>query len=222
MLNKLNELNSFKIYDVSDNKFLEFGRVLKNYDLSECDKYLNEKTEIPKEANTYIADDESFHAMPIFEQIKNNIYGEMDIQFGYCNGNNFKLGALEYHKCSEVNYAATDLVLMLSNYNSIRNLELNSSDVSVFFIRKGISIELFANTLHFAPCKVSDYGFKCLVVLTKGTNTPLENKKDSEDLESKMLFMKNKWLIAHPEREDFQAKGVCMGIKGENLVLKYK
>ncbi|GKU85175.1 hypothetical protein NCCP28_45710 [Niallia sp. NCCP-28] len=31
------------------------------------------------------------------------------------------------------------------------------------------------------------------------------------------MFMKNKWLIAHPEREQLINKGAHPGIKGENI-----
>lgn len=40
-------------------------------------------------------------------------YGEMPIQIGFCNGNNYKLNALEYHRTSEIDVAASDLILLL-------------------------------------------------------------------------------------------------------------
>ena len=42
-------------------------------------------------------------------------FGEMEIQIGYCNGHNSMLNALEYHKSSEINVAATDAVLLLGS-----------------------------------------------------------------------------------------------------------
>ena len=59
-------------------------------------------------------------------------------------------------------------------------------------------------------------GFKCVVVLPKGTNTDitLEEKHTPED---DLLFARNKWLLSHP---DANIAGSVAGIKGENLSVK--
>ena len=80
----------------------------------------------------------------------------------------------------------------------------------------GTTIEVYATTLHYAPCNVAASGFKCVVVLPKGTNTDitLEEKHTPED---DLLFARNKWLLSHP---DANIAGSVAGIKGENLSVK--
>ena len=45
-------------------------------------------------------------APPIAEELKNNAYGGMPIQIGWCNGHNTKLNCLEYHRDSELKRGA--------------------------------------------------------------------------------------------------------------------
>lgn len=45
-----------------------------------------------------------------------------------------------------------------------------TSKVEGFFVPEGTAIEVYATTLHYAPCGVDGQGFKCVVVLPKGTN----------------------------------------------------
>ena len=59
---------------------------------------------------------------------------------------------------------------------------------------KGAAIEVYATSLHYAPCHVSDEGFRSVVVLSKGTNTDLDQTplKQGEDA---LLFAKKQ--MAH-------------------------
>ena len=80
-------------------------------------------------------------------------------------------------------------------------------------------MEIHPLVLHFAPCRVIDEGFDCLVVLEKDTNTPLEQVDTAAPGERKLLWMRNKWLTCHPDSP--QAKnGAFVGISGENLDLR--
>ena len=90
--------------------------------------------------------------------------------------------------------------------------------MEAFLIPAGTTIEVYATTLHYAPCNVAASGFKCVVVLPKGTNTDitLEEKHTPED---DLLFARNKWLLSHP---DANIAGSVAGIKGENLLGKIK
>ena len=85
-----------------------------------------------------------------------------------------------------------------------------------FFLEKGDIAEVYATSLHFCPCQVSDNGFSCVVGLPKGTNDILD--KPSTD---KLLFKKNKWLICHDENTALIEKGVYPGIHGVNYEVKY-
>ena len=71
-----------------------------------------------------------------------------------------------------------------------------------------------------SPCRVCDGGFKDIVILPKGTNTPLQSKTITDE-ESKLLIQKNKWVIAHPQREALIKQGAVAGLIGENKELKY-
>lgn len=221
MIDKLNELNKFKIKSIEEDCFKKYGKVIENYDFDGLINYLNENTEIPSQGNLYIAHDEEMTKYVDMELISSNIYGGMDIQVGYCNGKNSTLNGLEYHKGSEVNVFATDGVLLLGLTTDIENNNFNVDDVEAFFVKEGSAIELYQTTMHFAPCKVDDEGFKVVVILPKGTNKPLGFKPSIKEEEDQLLFMKNKWLIAHPERTPLIENGAYGGIIGENLQVMY-
>ena len=91
----------------------------------------------------------------------------------------------------------------------------------VFFVPQGTAIEMYQTTLHLSPCKVQDEGFKGVVILPKGTNTPHQDKKKTQDKESILLLQKNKWVIAHKDRKPLIDQGAYPGFIGENKELKY-
>ncbi|MBR1531256.1 MAG: DUF4867 family protein, partial [Eubacterium sp.] len=64
-------------------------------------------------------------------------------------------------------------------------------------------------------------GFKDIVILPRGTNTPLDKKCVSGDPESVLLLQKNKWVLAHKDREPLVRQGAHIGLIGENKELKY-
>lgn len=222
MLKKLKELNHVPIYSVHDEKFKSYGMIVKDYDFSELINYMNEKSEMPEEDNVYYPSVKEMENLNIYKTIKSNLYGEMDIQIGYCNGKNSTLNGFEYHKGSEINIAVTDLILILGHTWDIKNNTYNVKDVEVFYIDKGYAIEMFETTLHLSPCKVSEDGFKDIIVLPKNTNTPLIEPIEVVEERDKLLLMKNKWVIAHPERKRLTEKGAFPGVIGENLKILYK
>lgn len=145
-------------------------------------------------------------------ELKQRFFGQMPIQAGYCNGHNTRLNAVEYHRSSEVNIAVTDMILLLGKQQDIENLSYDTSKMEAFLVEKGTMIELYATTLHYAPCQVKD-GFRCVVILPKGTNTELEPYEETTK-EDQLLFAKNKWLIAH---KDAQIPQAYVGLMGKNL-----
>ena len=82
-----------------------------------------------------------------------------------------------------------------------------------FLVPAGTVIEVYATTLHYAPCNVNGNKFRAAVILPKGTNTdaPAAQNNTKED---KLLFARNKWLIAH---EEAGIEGAFVGLKGANL-----
>lgn len=90
-------------------------------------------------------------------------------------------------------------------------------------MEKGTAIEMYQTTLHLSPCRVSDIGFKDVVILPRGTNTPLNNGGTDEAAigEERLLLQRNKWVIAHPDREPLIKQGAYPGLLGENKELCY-
>lgn len=199
-----------KIYRVTDKEFAQFGKIL-DIDTKEIIETA-EKIELPAEGSIYTASLESFEKLPVMKTIKNECFGGMPAQLGYCYGHSNMLNALEWHTCSEVNIAVTDLILLLGDVRDIEEgNKYNSDKVKAFKVLKGEAIEVYSTTLHFCPIETSKSGFGCVVGLLEGTNTNLDFEPDD-----KRIFRKNKWIIAHNENTALIEKGVVGGIYGIN------
>lgn len=222
MINKLRELNDTPVYSVYDSEFETYGRVVSGYDFSDMITYMENETAIPENGNIYVASVPELEKYSVFSEIQNVFYGSMQAQAGYCNGRNSTYNGFEYHKGSEINVAVTDFCLVLGHTWQIKENKFYVGDEKVFFVSEGTAIEMYQTTLHLSPCKVYDEGFKGIVILPKGTNTPLDEKEKNSDSESTLLLQRNKWVIAHPEREPLIKQGAYAGLIGENKELKYK
>lgn len=207
-----------KIGKVTDKAFLQYGKVISGYDFSGLISFMEQHTSIPEQGNVYVASVPEMEQLKIKKNLEKGFYGEMPIQIGYCNGQNSTLNGLEYHIGSELNIAVTDMVLMMGKLQDVADNKFNSKNVEIFFVKKGTAVQLYETTMHFAPCKTSREGFKCVVTLPKGTNEPLEN--DKTKFGDVLLFARNKWLLAHPERKILIEKGAWPGITGENMEVK--
>ena len=81
----------------------------------------------------------------------------MPIQVGYCNGSNYLLNAVEYHRDSEVNVALTDLILILGKEQDIEaDGTYQTEKMEAFLVPAGTVVEVYATTLHYAPCNVNE------------------------------------------------------------------
>ena len=223
MLKRLNEINDVRIFSVRDAEFVSYGKIIENYDFSRLVQYMEECTEIPENGNIYVASVPDMEKTGVAQEIQNLVYGEMPIEIGYCNGRNTTYNGFEYHKGSEINIAVTDFMLVLGHTWEIRENTYRVEDAKVFFVEKGTAIEMYQTTLHLSPCRVCDEGFKDIVILPRGTNTPLEHRdsQENETGEKRLLLQKNKWVIAHPEREPLIRQGAYPGLMGENKELLY-
>lgn len=204
---------------VLDKDFREFGRVL-DLDTREFTKAINGHEQTPEGQVVYEPSVEEFEALPLYSEMSSQVYGEMPVEFGHCSGWNEKLNALEYHRSSEVDIAATDLILMVGRQQDIdqQDFTYDTGKVECFFVPAGTAVELYATTLHFAPCGVEGKEFRCGVVLPKGTNEALQADNSQAAGEDRLLFAVNKWLIAH-EESGLQQDGAWVGLKGDNLSL---
>jgi hypothetical protein len=218
-IKELNNLNPhLNIKEVNDQSFREYGKIVSGYDFSEMLDYMERETSVPEGGNIYKGSVPELEAFAVFERLTKGFYGEMPIQAGYCNGPNSTLNGLEYHIGSEINVAATDLVLLLGRLQDVVDWKYPASKVEAFFVPKGMAVQFYETTLHFAPCKTETGGFKCIVILPRGTNEPLEN--DKAKYGDKLLFARNKGLLAHPERKPLMERGAFPGIIGDNLEVK--
>ena len=203
-----------QILSVNDDEFKKYGRVVDNVDFTELIQELK-RTPIPSGV-VYEPAVKELEALPIRLDISSVVYGEMPIQIGYCNGHNSKLNALEYHRDSEINIAVTDMILLLGWLPDVTDeFTYDTAKIEAFKVPAGTVVEMYETTLHYAPCNAADGGFKCVVILPKGTNTPIDFTL-AADGEDKLMTAKNKWLIAH---EEAAIKGAFNGLRGENISL---
>ena len=203
-----------KIQNVTDASFGKYGKVLEGYDFGALIREMKH-TPVPEDV-IYVPSAEELEALEVAKDLQNKGFGGLPIQIGYCNGHNKKLNAVEYHRNSEINVAVTDLVLLIGQQQDIEaDFTYDTSKIEAFLVSAATGIEVYATTLHYAPCHVNEGGFQCVVVLPKGTNTELTFQTASAG-EDSLMTAKNKWLIAH---EDAKIEGAFAGLKGENITI---
>jgi len=210
-----------KIKSVFSHSFERYGKILKGYDVAELLKKLEEVTEKPSDTVIYEPGSPDLELLPVSKKIGSNVYGGMPIQVGYCNGSNTKLNCLEYHRGSEINIPADDIVLLVAPLQSCSSGKLDTSIVEAFSVPRGTVVQIYETTLHYAPCNgitpsgVSKDGFRVTIVLPKDTNTA---KPDIQpvDAEDRLLWAKNKWLTAHPDSAEAK-QGAFTGLIGRNI-----
>lgn len=204
-----------EIKRITDPAFKKYGRVVTNIDFTDLYKKLEEMP-CPEDVE-YQPSVEALESLPVFAEIQSKSYGELPIQIGYCNGHNWKLNALEYHRSSELNVACTDAVLLVGWQQDITEEgTYDTALVEAFLLPAGTTVEIYATTLHYAPCSAGDAGFRVGIILPKDTNLPLDDAHEGG--EDSRLTAKNKWLIGHPEGG--LPEGSPLGLIGENICLK--
>lgn len=202
------------IKPVTDPTFCTYGKVVTGYDAGELLEKMKE-TPLPEDV-IYVPSVEELEELAVSKEMEKKLYGQLPIQVGYCNGHNKKLNAVEYHRNSEINIAVTDLVLILGRQQDIApDYTYDSGKMEAFLVPAGTIIEVYATTLHYAPCHVEEEGFRCVVILPKDTNTDLEPAGEALNEEDRLLFARNKWLIGH--KEGGLPEHAYIGVTGENL-----
>ncbi|AEB07203.1 hypothetical protein Corgl_1095 [Coriobacterium glomerans PW2] len=220
MLQQIRELNpKLQIFSVSDPTFRDYGQVLADIDMAAPLKALAKKP-LPAEGNIYVASDNELESTDAALWLRYEIFGGMPVEVGYCNGHSSQLNCLEWHNAPEVNIATDDIVLFLGRTPELQGDRYRVEDIKAFFVPRGTCISIFGTTMHFAPCRTSEDGFRCLVMLLADVNTDLPEHPYAEDrARPRTLFKYGKWLIAHPDNERFVACGAYPGIVGENLTI---
>lgn len=208
---------SLHIYSVFDPEFTAYGRVVDGYDYTELLDTLQKVSPCPKDAVIYVPGDDTLEALAVKTVLQDNCYGGMPIQIGYCNGTNTKLNCLEFHRDSEINIpAGNDAILLLAKMDDIVDNKLDTAKVKAFKCPAGTAVEVYATTLHYAPCSAKKgEGFRVIIVLPKGTNTELP-KFNPMNVQDSWMTARNKWLLAHAESSE-AASGAYVGLTGENI-----
>lgn len=202
-----------KIYSVHDEAFKPYGRVIKADTKAFCGT-AEAAVEFPEEGSRYQASIQELEALPEAAALKEEYCGQLDEQIGLCWGHSSQLNALEWHTCNEFNIAVRELVLLLAKRSDMdENNRLDANKIKAFYLAQGEMVEVYSDTLHFCPCEVTKDGFSCIVGLQRGTNLPLEDRKQG------LLWAKNKWLLAHEDNTSLVARGGFPGIYGENWII---
>ena len=118
---------------------------------------------------------------------------------------------LAFEACDYVNE-----IVVVAKQDEIENGVLDTAKVKAFRVPAGVLVEVYATTLHYAPCHTDETaGFRVLVALPRGTNTakPALRGVSPED---RYLAARNKWLLAHPESAEAK-NGAAVALRGENI-----
>lgn len=207
-----------EIKKVTDPSFRKYGRVVQGIDFTDLVEAIKRETPLP-DGVAYEPSIKALEETTAAKALQKRTYGELPIEVGYCNGHNYKLNAVEYHRSSEVNVAATDAVLIVGMQQDITDdFKYETAKMEAFLVEAGTAVEIYATTLHYAPCSADEDGFKVGIVLPAGTNYPLEEKH--EGWEDSLITAQNKWLIGH--EEGGLDAGAHIGLVGKNLDVREK
>ena len=204
-----------KIYSVYDEEFRAYGRVVEGIKGDELVDAMN-KIEMPASGTAYEPGIASLEACAVYDDFKKKVFGGMPVQLGMCWGYNTMLNCLEYHRDSEFNLGTGEFILLLAKLDEVKDYMLDTACVKAFKVPANVLVEVYATTLHYAPCDAkAGEGFRVLVALPKGTNTakPEIANPSGEDL---YLTACNKWLLPHPDSSEAKS-GAKVGLKGANI-----
>ena len=228
LLRKLEQANpDLAVRSVNDDEFSFYGRLLMAYDAGEM--LARASAHLPDIPNAVVYEP-SVAALEapstLNTRIAQQVFGGMPVQVGWCYGQNVRMGALEYHKSSEVLVCLTDVVLLVGYVDDIIMNETGQEfcydayEVLAFLAPAGAVIEFHPWCLHFAPIHArAGEGFATLVYLPKGTNEPPPFAPERTG-EGKLLFGVNKWLIAHADATELVEQGAYVGILGEDIIVQ--
>ncbi len=205
-----------KIYSVYDPAFKPYGQIVSGLEQATAE-ILETLGKTPiTDGVCYVPEDASLQALPATAEISDHCFGGMPVQLGWCNGHNTRLNCLEYHRDSEFNLGTRDFILLLARQEQITDGVLDTSLVRAFWVPAGTMIEVYATTLHYAPCHCDgNDGFQVLVALPRGTNTERPGFVPVS-WEDRRLTARNKWLLAHAESDEAKS-GAYVGLTGENI-----
>lgn len=221
MYNEIKNKNvDLEIQELNEDSIKKYGKIVSGFNFTDLVTKSKELYNIPENGTAYVASSKILESEDIHEEISKELYGGSDVQIGWCIGHNQKLNAFEYHKGCELIVAVTDIILILADLRDVNNNEYLTEKAEIIYVKKGEAVELYSTTMHFAPISVNKDGFAALIILPRGTNEPLECSPNIRKCdENELLWMKNKWMICHPESPQAQ-KGAFVGLLGKNIEIK--
>ena len=203
-----------KILPVTDASFAPYGRVVEGYDVAPLLAAL-EKTPLT-DSVVYVPREELLHQAEGADKVGEALFGGMPFQLGWCNGRNTRLNCLEFHRDSEFNLGTEDFILLLGLQGDIVDGRLDTATVKAFRCPAGVLIEVYATSLHYAPCHTDPAkGFRVMVALPENTNTDYRPEGGANVMD-RMLWARNKWLLAHAESAE-AAQGAVVALDGVNI-----
>ena len=209
-----------EIKNIFDREFASYGQIHQGYHLEGLLSAM-ESIPLPEQGTDYRPSMPELETADCFRELEDRAFGGMPIQVGMCWGHNTRLNCLEYHRSSEFNLGTVPFVLLLAHQWEVVDGVLDTDKVAAFYVPAGTLVEVYATSLHYAPCHVdATEGFRVAVVLPRGTNT---EKPELTDLpgESRRLWARNKLLLAHPDTTEAQ-EGAQVGLRGENTDIAEK
>ena len=204
-----------EIKSVFDGEFARYGQIHEGYELDGLLAAMK-AIPLPESGTAYQPAIPELEALPIFELFGANAYGGMPVQLGMCWGHNTKLNCLEYHRDSEFNVGTHDFILLLAKQDEIVDGMLDTAKVQAFRVPAGVLVEVYATTLHYAPCHTDEAeGFRVAVALPRGTNEAKPAIKAITE-EDQLLCARNKWLLAHEDSAE-AGQGAAVRLSGGNI-----
>jgi len=217
MLDKLRSCNpGLEINEVSSPGFAVYGKVHPSVELPEMERFIYSVERSHDEF--YVPCEEKLMALDEADQFKSDLFGQVPCQVGWYYGNGTKLNAIEYHKCSEVLYEFEPCVLILGLLWDIKDDSLDTASMKVFYVPANTCVELYATTLHYAPCRAGSEPVMQIVAQSMYTNTPLLTPAEGNERENKYLLQRNKWVLIHPEAVEIIPDGF-IGLRGDNITV---
>ena len=203
-----------EILSVFSPEFRAYGRVVEGYPVKGL---LDALAQTPlTDGVVYVPREPLLHAAPEAQAIGEALYGGMPFQLGWCNGHNTTLNCLEFHRDSEFNLGTEDFILLLGLQGDIVDGRLDTATVKAFRCPAGVLIEVYATSLHYAPCHTDPAkGFRVMVALPENTNTDYRPEGGANVMD-RMLWARNKWLLAHAESAE-AAQGAVVALDGVNI-----
>ena len=213
-IDKFRQINpNYKIYDIHDSSFSDYGVVYPFDNVSEIDDVISQYAK-PKDGMKYVSPLKELESKRLINKIKYDIFGDMPIDVGLTFGHSEEFTAFEYHQCSEVNIMLDDVIMVLGKRQTLETYGTidPNREAKMFYVPKGSIIELYNDTLHYAPLQVTSEGYKVVVIVISGTNTSLSENVVTAN---PRLVKKGKFQVVHACRKDKLAQGYKLAVVGD-------